>query len=225
MHSFVSHLRAHQSQERPAAHRDARQPQIRTWNDRRVCPRIAISFPLEFGVLPWFRHWLLRPAYQTIRSIDRNPTGSLAVPDPEPWAHPYLTVARCLGKLLFINGTRCWHDEGKISAANGLDLSQSGLRMATAYPLWVGASLHLRVPASELTPFGYTVLGKVVRIIRRDLDEVEVGVAFTGIHPSDSHELPLFLLTPLPKLATLRRQGQQPAPQPRAGEPVEVGAP
>lgn len=180
MNAFVSHR----------SFRPSPQPQPRKWHDRRAHPRLAVSFPLEFGVLPWFRQWLLRPTYQTIRSIERNPTGSLALPEPEPWAHPYLAAARYLGKLLFINGTRCWDGEGQIASANGLDLSQSGLRMATAYPLWLGASLHLRVPASALTPFGYTVLGKVVRIIRMDPYEVEVGVVFTGVHPSDSHELP-----------------------------------
>lgn len=193
-------------------------------HDRRAQPRLAVSFPLEFGVLPWFRHWLLRPTYQTTRSLDRNPSGSLAVPDPEPWSHPYLAVARYLGKLLFINGTRCWDGEGQIASANGLDLSQSGLRMTTAYPLWLGASLHLRVPASELAPFGYTVLGKVMRVANTDRDEVEAGVAFTGIHPSDSHELPRFLLTPLPKLAALRRQERY-VPRFQADEPVGIGAP
>lgn len=224
MNSFVSRLRVQDSREQPVAHRDARQAEAQMWHNRRVYPRIAVSFPIEFGVLPWFRHWLLRPTYETVRSIDRNPTGSLALPDPEPWAHPYLAMARYLGKLLFINGTRCWNDEGKIAFANGLDLSQSGLRMATAYPLWLGASLHLRVPASELTPFGYTILGKVMRIIRMDRYEVEVGVAFTGVHPSDSHELPRFLLTPQPKLAALRQQGRHTS-QPQVGEPAGIAAP
>lgn len=222
MNSFVSYRRYSDSWTQSAAQRGARQPQKR--QDRRAHPRTTVSFPLEFGVLPWFRHWLIRPTYQTIRSLDRNPAGSLAVPDPEPWAHPYLVVARFLGTLLFINGARCWGGEGRIESANGLDLSQNGLRMTTTYPLWLGASVHLRVPASELAPFGYTVLGKVMRIARVYGNEVEAGVAFTGIHPSDRYEIVQFLLTPLPQLAALRRQARSPS-RSLVGEPVGIGEP
>lgn len=224
MHSFVSPRRYRDAWAEPDARRNARQPQTRTRHDRRAHPRTAVSFPLEFGVLPWFRHWVIRPTYQMIRSLDRNPTGSLAVPDPEPWAHPYLAVARHLGKLLFVNGARCWDGEGKIESANGLDLSQGGLRMVTAYPLWLGASLHLRVPSNEVSAFGYTVLGKVMRMARTGPHEVEVGVAFTGIHPLDRHELAQFLLTPLPQLVALRRRARH-APQPAVEDPVGVAAP
>ncbi|MDE3224005.1 MAG: PilZ domain-containing protein [Nitrospirota bacterium] len=216
MHAFVSYRRNIDPWEQAAAHRGTR-PQ----RDRRAYSRASVSFPLEFGVLPRFKHWLIRPTYQAIRSIERNPTGRLAVPDPEPWAYPYLAMARYLGKLLLINGARCWDGEGQVESANGLDLSQGGLRMATTYPLWTGAALHLRVPASAVAPFGYTVLGKVMRVAKTDRDEVEAGVAFTGIHPSDRYELVRFLMTPLPQLAALRRQARESSP-PRADEPAPL---
>jgi len=174
--------------------------------DRRAYPRTVVSFPLEFVIVPWLTRRLLETTYRTIRSADRNPTGSLAVPEPEPWARPYLPIARRLGTLLFTHGRRCWDGVGQIESADGLDLSQGGLRMATAYPLWVGASLHLRIPSHGVAAFGYTVLGKVVRVTQIDPQEVEVGVAFTAIHPSDRFELERFLTTPLPRLAAMRQQ-------------------
>lgn len=224
MPSFISSRRYRGAWAQPAGRRNARPSQTQTRHDRRIHPRTAVSFPIEFGVLPWFRHWVIRPTYQTVRSLDRNPTGSLAVPDPELWAHSYLAAARYLGKLLFVNGARCWDGEGRIESANGLDLSQGGLRMVTAYPLWLGASLHLRIPAHEVAPFGYTVLGKVVRMTRMDPHETEVGIAFTGIHPLDRHELARFLLIPLPQLAALRQQARQ-TPRPPTGEPAGIAEP
>ncbi len=153
---------------------------------------------------------MLRPTYRSRCSSDRNPTGSLAVPEPEPWAAPYLAAARFIGSLFSKAGRRSWEAEGKIEAASCLDLSEGGVRMATAYPLWPGASVHLRIPSHELAPFGYTVLGKVVRVVPASTGEVEVGVGFTAVHQLDQQGLVRFITTPQPKLAALRRRHKLP---------------
>lgn len=172
--------------------------------NRRIHERLARSFPLEYGVLPWSRHWLLRPIYRTVPSAQRNPRGTPTVPEPEPWSLPYLAVARFLGELLLTNGTRCWQSLDRVEPAAGLDLSEGGVRMTTSYPLWLGASLHLRIPSQQLECFGYTVLGKVVRLGKADRHDVEAGIAFTAIHPADRQGLIRFLTTPLPQLAAMR---------------------
>lgn len=174
--------------------------------------RTAASFPIEYGILPRFRHWMLQPAYRSLCSSDRNPTGSLTIPEPEHWALPYRTAARFFGKLLSQDSRRSWAAEGQIEAASCLDLSKGGLRMATAYPLWLGASVHLRIPSHELTPFGYTVLGQVVRVVPTVHNEVEVGIGFTAIHRSDQEGLARFITTPQPQLAAKRRQHKGPVP-------------
>lgn len=180
--------------------------------ERRAYSRVAVSFPIEYGILPRFRHWTLRPTYRSRRSSDRNPTGSLAVPEPEPWAVPYLSVARFIAKLFSRADRRSWEDEGKIEPASCLDLSEGGVRMATSYPLWLGATVRLRIPSHELAPFGYTVLGKVVRVAPAARDEIEVGIGFTAIHQQDQQGLLRFITTPQPQLAALRRQHKPPAP-------------
>jgi len=155
---------------------------------------------------------MLQPAYRSLGSSDRNPTGSLAIPEPEHWALPYLTAARLIGKLLSRNSRRSWANEGRVEAASCLDLSKGGLRMATSYPLWLGASVQLRIPSHELAPFGYTVLGEVVRVEPTVHNEVEVGIGFTAIHQSDQEGLLRFITTPQPQLAAQRRQDKEPAP-------------
>lgn len=184
--------------------------------DRRSYERLALSFPLQYGVLPWSRHWLLQSAYQTIPSAERNPQGSPAIPDPDPWLLPLLAVSRFFGELLFTHGSRCWGAEGGIESADGLDLSEGGLRMTTSAPLWLGASVHLRIPSEQLAPFGYTVLGKVVRVRPHgDHQAVETGIAFTALNPSDRQGLIRFLTTPLPQLAAIRQTVRSSAPPAR----------
>ncbi|MDE3118093.1 MAG: hypothetical protein KGL03_03670, partial [Nitrospirota bacterium] len=61
----------------------------------------------------------------------------------------------------------------------------------------------------------------VMRVAKTDRDEVEAGVAFTGIHPSDRYELVRFLMTPLPQLAALRRQARE-GSSTHADEPATV---
>ena len=108
------------------------------------------------------------------------------------------------------NSRRSWADEGRVEDASCLDLSKGGLRMATSYPLWLGASIHLRIPSHELAPFGYTVLGKVVRVVPVQ-DDIEVGIGFTAIHQSDQEGLVRFITTPQPQLAAKRRQHKESA--------------
>jgi hypothetical protein len=75
-----------------------------------------------------------------------------------------------------------------------------------------------------MTPFGYTLLGQAVRVTQIDRQEVEAGVLFTGIHPTDRHELARFLVIPLPQLAALRQQAGR-RPQPEKGESAGIAAP
>jgi hypothetical protein len=174
--------------------------------NRRAHERLALSFPLQYSLLPWSRHWLLQSAYRIIPSAERNPQGSPAIPDPDPWFLPFLNVSRFFGELLFTNGTQCWEGAGRIEAADGLDLSEGGLRMTTTGSLWLGAFVHLRIPSEQLAPVGYTVLGKVVRVTpRADHQDVEAGIAFTALNPSDRRGLIRFLTTPNPQLAAIRK--------------------
>lgn len=175
-------------------------------NDRRGCERFALSFPLEYTLLPWSKYRLLRNLHAGAPSAERNPQGALAFDGQAPWHRPYFALARFFGERIFVNGSRCWAHDGRAASAAGLDLSEGGLRMATAGPLWLGATVHLRIPSETLGCFAYTVLGKVVHLACSDPGESEAGIAFTAIHPEDRHGLLRFLTSPLPQLAALRRE-------------------
>jgi hypothetical protein len=177
-----------------------------TTPDRRGCERFALSFPLEYTVLPWSKYRILRKLHADSPSAERNPRGALAFDGQHPWHRTYFALARFFGELIFVNGSRCWKREGQAESAAGLDLSEGGLRMATSGPLWLGASVHLRIPSATLGCFAYTVLGRVVHLTCRDPGESQAGIAFTAIHPEDRHGLLRFLTSPLPQLAALRRR-------------------
>lgn len=177
-----------------------------TAHDRRGCERFALSFPLEYTVLPWSKYRLLRKLHAAVPSVERNPQGALAFEGEAAWHRPYFALARFFGEMIFVNGSRCWANEGQAASAAGLDLSEGGLRMATSGPLWLDATIHLRIPSETLGCFAYTVLGKVVHLACADLNESQAGIAFTAIHPEDRHGLLRFLTSPLPQLAALRRQ-------------------
>lgn len=176
-----------------------------TARDRRSFDRVALSFPLEFAVLPWSKYRLLSPTCAAVPCAERNPQRQLAFAGSHAWHRPFLTMARFLSELLLVNGRRCWTNDGREESGAGLDLSEGGLRMTTRSSLWKGALIHLRIPSATLGHFGYTVLGKVVHVNCADPCETEAGVAFTALHPEDRHGLIRFLTSPLPQLAAMRR--------------------